>query len=144
MLSHLLTGTAAGAVGTLALDIATYLDMTLRGRGSSDTPAQLAGILADKLGVDLTAGEGEGAKEQAQNRQSGLGSLLGYGTGLGVATVYGLLRPRLRAVPWPVAGVLLGLAAMAASDVPLGVSGVSDPATWSTADWAADLVPHLV
>jgi hypothetical protein len=32
MLRHLLMGTAAGTVGTVALNVATYADMAIRGR----------------------------------------------------------------------------------------------------------------
>ncbi|MGI8855293.1 MAG: hypothetical protein ACR2JW_06055 [Thermomicrobiales bacterium] len=144
MPSPMLTGTAAGAVGTVALNIATYVDMTMRARPASSVPAKLAGVLADKVGVELASGTGDAAKEEEQNRQSGLGALLGYVSGLGVAALYGALRPHLRRVPWPVAGIVLGLAAMAASDVPIGASGVSDPSTWAPEDWAADLIPHLI
>jgi hypothetical protein len=132
MPSPLLTGTAAGAVGTVALNIATYLDMTVRARPASSVPAKLVGVLADKAGIDLASGAGEAAKEEEKNRQSGVGAL------------YGAVRPHLRWIPVPVAGVLLGLAAMAASDVPISASGVSDPATWAPEDWAADLIPHLI
>jgi hypothetical protein len=144
MASPLLTGAAAGAVGTVALNIATYVDMAVRVRPASGVPAKLVGVIADKAGVDLAIGMGEDAKEEEQNRQSGLGALIGYVNGLGVAALYGAVRPHLRWIPMPVAGVALGLAAMAASDVPIGVSGVSDPSTWAPEDWAADLVPHLI
>lgn len=144
MASPLLTGAAAGAVGTVALNIATYVDMAVRARPASGVPAKLVGVIADKAGVDLAIGMGEDAKEEEQNRQSGLGALIGYVNGLGVAALYGAVRPHLRWIPMPVAGVALGLAAMAASDVPIGVSGVSDPSTWAPEDWAADLVPHLI
>lgn len=144
MPSPMLTGTAAGAVGTVALNIATYVDMTVRARPASSVPAKLAGVIADKVGVELASGTGEAAKEEEQNRESGLGALLGYVSGLGVATLYGAIRPQLRRVPWPVAGIALGLAAMAVSDVPIGASGVSDPSTWAPEDWAADLIPHLI
>jgi hypothetical protein len=70
--------------------------------------------------------------------------LIGYVNGLGVAALYGVIRPHLRRVPWPVAGIALGLAAMAASDVPIGASGVSNPSTWAPEDWATDLIPHLI
>jgi hypothetical protein len=55
MLCHALLGAAAGAVGAAALNIATYADMAIRGRAPSSLPADLAGALADKLGVDLSA-----------------------------------------------------------------------------------------
>ena len=89
MLHHLLMGTAAGAVGTVALNVATYADMAIRGRPSSSVPAKMVGVLADKAGIPLSAG-GEGDDEKGQNRQSGLGALFGYVTGLGVGTAYGL------------------------------------------------------
>lgn len=142
MLPRMLLGTAVGAIGTFALDLVTYGDEVLRGRGSSGAPAKLAGVMLDKLDITLPA-EGENADEKNQNRLGGIGALMGYGTGVTVGTLYGLLRPRLANVPWPVMGVLLGLAAMAASDVPLAVSGVSNPREWSRTDWLSDLIPHL-
>ena len=39
--------------------------------------------------------------------------------------------------------MLIGAAAMASSDVPLKLFGISDPAEWEAKDWAADAVPHL-
>lgn len=39
---------------------------------------------------------------------------------------------------------MVGLGAMAASDLPIALTGVSDPATWSTTDWLSDVIPHLV
>jgi threonine dehydrogenase-like Zn-dependent dehydrogenase len=41
-------------------------------------------------------------------------------------------------LPAPVPVVLIGAAAMALSDVPLKVFGISDPADWEAKDWAAD------
>ncbi len=138
-----LAGIVAGAAGTVALNVATYADMALRGRSASSVPSQMAGILADRAGLDLSAGKGGAAGEQVENRKSGLGALLGYVTGLGVGGAYGLLSPVLRWLPRSLAGAAVGLAAMATSDVPIARLGVSDPATWSRADWAADLIPHL-
>ena len=102
MPASILAGAAAGAAGTVALNIATYVDMAVRGRASSSIPAQLIGVITDRLGVTLAAGESDRAKQQAQHRRSGLG------------------------------------------DVPIGLSGVSDPASWAPADWAADLIPHCI
>lgn len=144
MFRKLIIGAAAGAVGTVALNVATYGDMAARGRPSSGTPAQVAGILAERAGIDLASGQGDEAKEKAENRKSGLGALFGYGTGIGVGAAYGLLSPILRwLLPTPLRVVAVGLAAMAASDTPIARLGVSDPAEWGAADWASDLLPHL-
>jgi hypothetical protein len=137
MLREVLMGTAAGAVGTVALNAATNADMALRGRPSSGVPAEVAGKLAERAGVDLGSGETE------QNRKSGLGALSRYVVGLGVGTAYGLVRPYLRGVSKTRAGVVLGLAAMAGSDVPATALGVTDPTTWGLESWVSDVVPHL-
>jgi hypothetical protein len=42
-----------------------------------------------------------------------------------------------------VAGVGVGLAAMAAGNIPIAALGASDPARWGASGWATDLVPHL-
>lgn len=143
MLGNVLIGVAAGAVGTVALNGVTYGDMVVRGRGSSSVPAEMAGKLANKVGIDLS-GKGEGPDgATAQNRKSGLGALQGYVVGLGIGAAYGLLRQRPREVRTMRDGVVLGLAAMAASDVPTAALGVSDPRTWGANAWLSDLVPHL-
>lgn len=134
-------GLVAGAVGTFALNVTTYGDMVLRARSSSGTPAKLVGTLAEKAGVDLSGGAGQ---EKGQNRQQGLGALLGYATGLGIGAVYGALDRRPSRLPAPLAGVALGLGAMAASDLPLAGFGISDPTEWSASAWLSDLIPHLI
>jgi hypothetical protein len=121
MRRRLLLGVAAGAVGTIALDVASYLDMVVRARPASSTPAEVAGALAERAGVELAADGRQ--SERAGNRRSGLGALFGYGVGLGIGAAYGLLRPRLPGLPRPAAAVGLGLAAMAASDVPATALG---------------------
>jgi hypothetical protein len=125
----------AGAAGTVALDMVTYLDMALRGRPASTTPQRTVRRLAEVLGVDL--GEGE----RADNRSTGIGALLGYATGLGVAVAYAAAPPQPR--PWPQATAALTAMAMTSSNVPMTVLGVTDPRRWSAADWVADVVPHL-
>ena len=137
MPSPLALGLVAGAAGTTALNVVTYLDMTLRGRAASSMPAQAAGALAGKAGVPLGDGDTE------ENRKEGLGALLGYVTGLGVGAAYGLLRARVD-VSAPAAALGLGLAAMAGSDVPLTALGLTDPRTWPASSWVSDVVPHLV
>ena len=142
MANKVMAGLIAGAAGTTALNVVTYADMVLRGRPASETPAKLAGILAGKAGADLSGGDhGKSGKEVAQSRQEGLGSLLGYVTGTGVGS---LLAPALDKMPRPLLGITLGLAAMAASDLPIAAFGVSDPKEWSATDWVSDLIPHLV
>jgi hypothetical protein len=134
----ILSGAAAGAAGTAALNAVTYLDMTLRGRGTSSTPEQTVEAIEDRLPVSVP-GEGE----TRQNRVSGLGSLSGIVTGIGIGTVFGLLRRAGLRPPTPVGAVLVGLAAMASTDLSMASLKVSDPRTWSAADWLSDLVPHL-
>lgn len=134
-------GAAAGAVGTAALNITTYLDMVVRGRPTSSVPAEAAAGLAEQVGVDLSPDDED--PEVAQNRKEGLGALLGYVTGVGVGTVYGLVRTRVPGLPRPAAALGVGLAAMAGSDVPIVAMGLTDPREWGAAGWASDLVPHL-
>jgi hypothetical protein len=142
MRKPLLWGIAAGAVGTIALDVVSYVDMVVRARPASSLPAEVAGALGERAGVELVAGGND--SEAAGNRRSGLGALFGYGVGLGVGAAYGLLRsvPRAPRRPW-VAASGLGLAAMAASDLPAIALGVTDPRSWGAAGWVSDLLPHL-
>jgi hypothetical protein len=135
MLRQVLMGMAAGAAGTAALNVAGYLDMAIRGRPASQVPAQTAGELAARIGAPLDG-------QQAQARKEGLGGLLGYGAGLGVGALYGLLRPSLGELPLPLAAAGLGAAAMAAGDVPPISLGLTDPREWGASGWLGDLVPH--
>ena len=128
-------GAIAGAVGTLALDIVSYVDMYAQGRSASSAPGDAAAALAKSVGVDLS-----GDDDASANRRSAVGALLGYSTGIFVGAAYGALRskPGKRR-----AGVRLGAAAMACADVPLVAMGLTDPRTWGTAGWVSDIVPHL-
>lgn len=143
-MNGIMTGAAAGAVGTVALNATTYLDMLLRGRPESKVPAKVAGKMAEEAGVDLApeAEQQKEAEQKSQSRRSAIGALMGYVTGLGVGAVYGALRGRVRP-PLPLAGVGLGFAAMATSDVPSIALGATDPREWGLSGWAADIVPHL-
>ncbi|MEV0005195.1 hypothetical protein AB0H28_23325 [Micromonospora sp. NPDC050980] len=129
-------GAIAGAVGSAALNVVTYLDMTARARAASTTPEATAGRLADVAHVDL------GPEKEAANRRTGLGSMLGYVTGIAAGAAFGLLAARRR-IPLPVGVTLLGGGAMAASDGSMTLLGVTDPRTWRRTDWLSDLVPHL-
>ncbi|MEA2664319.1 MAG: hypothetical protein QOI11_1263 [Candidatus Eremiobacteraeota bacterium] len=135
-----LLGTVAGAVGTAALDLATYTDMIVRARPASETPSEFVKKLAQDAGIAYLSGDDDDAK----NRRSGTGALLGYANGLGVGALYGALRPLLRGVPLPLAALAAGGAAMALSDVPLVRSGVTDPQSWGTSGWLADALPHAL
>jgi hypothetical protein len=139
MLKRLMQGAAAGAAGATALNAATYLDMMLRARPSSGTPEQVVEELSKRAGVEVP-GEGQ----ERQNRVQAMGALAGLATGVLVGALAGELRfvvLRLGPVLGP---VLLGGAAMAATDLGMARLGVSDPASWDAAAWASDAVPHLV
>jgi hypothetical protein len=146
MLRTLLMGAAAGAVGTVALDITTYLDMAIRGRPSSEVPARTAVRLASAVGADLEA-NGQAisaeAEQQAHSRQSGVGALLGYAAGLGVGAAFGVIRPYLGQAPVGLTALALGAAAMAAGDLPPILTQATNPREWGTSGWVADIVPHL-
>lgn len=144
MANKLWTGVAAGAAGTVALNIATYVDMVMRGRPSSSAPSQMVNVLAEKAGIDLPA-QGKGNQDaQAQNRESGLGALLGFVNGLGVGALYGLFRSQTKHVSLPLASLGVGALAMAASDIPLIGLRVSDPKSWGVSGWASDAIPHFI
>jgi hypothetical protein len=132
-------GAVAGAAGTAALNIATYGDIALRGRGESDVPSQLVKNVAEAAGAGALASD----DKTTANRRAGIGALLGYANGIGVGVAYGLLRPAVRGVPVVLAGLAAGAAAMALSDIPIAKSGASDPRTWGAAGWAADAIPHV-
>jgi hypothetical protein len=130
-------GLTSGIVGTELLNVATYLDMAVRGRGASSVPQDDAQRLAERAGISL--GEGE----TAENRTSAVGTLMGYATGASIGMAYGLARPLLRRLPTLPAAVLVGVAAMAATDATSAALGTTDPRTWSPQDWLSDLVPHV-
>ncbi|WP_229401626.1 hypothetical protein [Micromonospora okii] len=134
--ARLVDGAIAGAVGSAALNVVSYLDMVLRARPASSTPEETAGRIAGLAHVDL------GPEDRADNRRSGLGPVLGYGVGVGAGVAYALLAGRRR-VPLPVAVTLLGGGVMATSDGSMTVLGVTDPRRWGRTDWLSDVVPHL-
>jgi len=149
-LRHVAQGALAGAAGTAALNISTYVDMTMRGRGSIGVPAKVAGNLTEALGLDLEAqahgqdNASDSEKAKAQHRLSGLGALMGYATGLGIGALYGVTRPFLRKAPLPLVGLALGAAAMIASDAPATITCATNPKTWGVSGWLSDIAPHAV
>ena len=134
----LLAGTAAGAAGTTALNAVTYLDMALRGRGTSSAPEDTVEALAGKAGVDIP-----GDDDTRQNRVSGLGPLTGLAAGVGVGAALGLARAAGWKPPFALAGLVAAVSAMAGTDGPMAALGVADPRSWAATDWLTDLVPHL-
>ena len=141
VMRSVLVGTAAGAVGTAVLNIASYADMALRGRQSSEMPQKLVKSLASSAGIAALTADGQAA----DNRRSAVGALLGYVNGLGVGALYGAIRPSLRGkVPLVVAGLLAGGASMALSDIPATKTGATDPKTWGAEGWLADAIPHAL
>ncbi|MQA32887.1 hypothetical protein [Modestobacter roseus] len=133
-----LRGAAAGAAGTTALNAVTYLDMVVRGRGSSSTPEQTVEALADKVHVQIPGDEGT-----RQNRVQGLGPMTGLVAGVGVGVLAGLARAAgFRSAPL-VGTALTTVGVLIGSNGPMTVLGITDPRTWSTTDWVSDVVPHL-
>lgn len=134
----LATGAAAGAAGTTALNTLTYLDMVWRARPASSTPEATVEKLADVTGVRIPGNE-----EERTNRLAGLGPLTGLVVGAGVGAVLGLAREAgyrpglLGSSLTAAAGALIG------SNGPMTVLGITEPRTWSPADWASDIIPHL-
>ncbi len=136
---QLLNGAIAGAAGTTALDLATYLDMAVRKRPASSTPERTVERTADLVGFRLPDDP-----EQRQAREAGLGAVLGSVAGIGAGVALGALRgvtgrPRGGAGTLGTAWVL----AMLVGNGPMTVLGVTDPRTWRRVDWVADIVPHL-
>lgn len=133
-----LRGAAAGAAGTTALNAVTYLDMVVRGRGSSSTPEQTVEKLAEKAHVPIP-----GDEQTRQNRVQGLGPMTGMVAGVGVGVLAGLARALgLRTGPVVGGGLITGVVLVAANG-PMTALGITDPRTWSATDWASDVVPHV-
>lgn len=130
----------AGTAGTAALNISTYLDMTLRGRPSSTVPAQAAEKMAEGAGIDLAR---DGGDDTRDNRAQGLGALMGYGAGLGSALLYPVIG-RMEKWPLPIQAAGVMSAAMMAGNLPAAGMGITDPSEWSASDWISDIVPHAL
>ncbi|MEV1144874.1 hypothetical protein [Micromonospora sp. NPDC049799] len=125
----------AGAAGASALNAVTYLDMAVRARPASSAGEDSATRLADLAHVDL------GDQQAGENRKSGLGPLLGYATSVAAAGVWAAAGGRR--LPTAVSTLALTGLAMIASNAPMTALKVTDPRSWSAADWVTDLVPHL-
>ena len=77
MVRGVLRGAGAGAAGTTALDVMTYLDMAVRGRPASSTPQDTVEKLSQRARVPIP-GDGQ----TRANRVAGLGPLSGLAAGV--------------------------------------------------------------
>ncbi len=139
VLSGLTSGLLAGAAGATALNALTYAQQAVKGTPSSATPDQTAQAVVESVG-----GSVPGNPDARQNRLEGMGPLAGYGVGLGVGALGGVLRALRVKVPFPVAAAGLGLGAMALSDGVMSAVGITDPRSWTPSSVAQDAVPHLI
>ena len=134
----LVRGAAAGAAGTTALNAVAYGDMVVRGRAASSTPEVTVEKLAEKAHVTIP-----GDEQTRQNRVQGLGPITGLVAGVGIGALVGLVRA-LGYRSQPLVGTgLITAGVLVATNGPMTVLGVTDPRTWSAADWVSDVVPHL-
>lgn len=139
MMRSITRGCGAGAVGTTALHAVTYADMAVRGRPPSSTPEDMVDRLTARLGHPV-----RGDEPQRSHRLSGLGALSGIAVGCGIGSVVSLWRSAGVRPPVWLGAVVTGSLAMAVTNVPMARLQVTDPRTWSAADWASDVVPHLL
>ena len=138
-LRSILSGAAAGAAGTTALNAVTYLDMAVRARPTSSTPEDTVEKLADRAHVQIP-----GAGEDRDNRLAGLGPLAGIVTGVGVGTLLGLARG-LGWRPSPAVGAVVAtVLALIGANGPMTALGLTDPREWDLDAWLTDVVPHVV
>jgi hypothetical protein len=137
-LGWVLRGAAAGAAGTTALNVVTYLDMVVRGRSASSTPERTVERLAETAHVQIP-----GHGQERVNRVQALGALTGLAAGTGVGVLVGLARAAGFRPSRPVATLLVTGGVLVGTNGPMTVLGITDPRTWSAADWISDVVPHL-
>ncbi len=135
----MLRGAAAGAAASTALNAVTYVDMAVRGRGSSSTPELTVEKLAERAHMSIP-----GDEETRHHRKQGLGPLMGLVAGVGVGVLTGLARASGHRSGKPVGISLSTLGILMAANGPMTALGVTDPRTWSATDWISDLVPHAV
>jgi hypothetical protein len=136
--SGLLCGAAAGAAGTSALNVISYLDIVVRGRPTSTTPERTVEAMARVFGLTVP-----GTGDILANRISGLGALTGYAAGISMGMILGLAyalgwRPGLL-----VATLVATAIALIGTNGPMTVLGVTDPRTWGIVGWISDLIPHF-
>ncbi len=127
-------GMAAGAAGTAVLNATTYADMAVRGRPASKVPKAVVKEFARWTGV----------RRLPRPRARDLSMLLGYADGFGTGVLFGVLRPRMRGVPWYVAGLGMAAFTLLLSEGTATAMGKTDPREWGLSGWLADLVPRTL
>ena len=135
---QLARGALAGAAGTTALNAVTYLDMAVRGRPASSTPQETVERLLGILHLSPPADE-TGREAVISGLGSLLGTVAGTAAGVGIAALRTTGHPSSRAGTFATTFAL----AMLVGNGPMTVLQVTDPRSWSRADWLADVVPHL-
>jgi hypothetical protein len=138
MLENLAKGAMAGLAGASALNAAGYGDMVMQGRAASSAPARVVEELARRGGRTVP-----GDSEQRRNRLQAMGALAGIATGTAVGAAAGQLHRLTRGLGPVLGPVVIGGAAMAATDLSMFGLGVSDPRTWDWTSWLSDAIPHL-
>lgn len=132
--SSILHGVAAAAAGTAVLNASTYADMAIRDRPPSKLPKKMVVALAERAGIPPPQGP----------RRTAYASLLGYMDGFATGALYGMVRPRMRGVPWFLAGIGLGAFTFVLSEGTATAMGQTDPREWSGASWAADIISRCM
>ncbi|MFB7177297.1 hypothetical protein ACFCYI_06285 [Streptomyces sp. NPDC056257] len=132
-------GAVAGLAGTTALNMAGYVDIVLRGRPISDTPEITVRSLAEKLHVRIP-----GDDEIRENRVAGLGPLMGYTVGMGMGVALSLVQAAGLLPTKTSRYAFASVFALTVTNVPIFILGISDPRTWTAADWVSDIIPHGV
>lgn len=127
-------GMAAGAAGTAVLNATTYADMAIRSRPPSKVPQRVVKEVARWTGV----------RRMRRGRAQGLSMLLGYADGFGTGVLFGVLRPRIRGVPWFVAGLGLAAFTLVLSEGTATAMGKTNPRDWGLSGWLADVVPRTL
>jgi hypothetical protein len=131
---ELLYGMAAGAAGTAVLNATTYADMAIRARPPSKVPKRVIKEVA----------RWTGARRLPRERAQGLSMLLGYADGFGAGVLFGVLRPRMRNVPWFVAGLGLAAFTLLLSEGTATAMGKTNPRDWGISGWLTDVAPRVL
>ncbi|MFI6761168.1 hypothetical protein ACIBF5_18725 [Micromonospora sp. NPDC050417] len=135
-LSRLTDGLLAGAVGTLARELVSNLDVAVRARPLSDTHQRAVRRLAEVARLSL------GPEERAADRRAGLGPVLGYVNGVLTVALFATVTTWWRP-PVPVAAGIVAIGGMLVADGQLAALKVTNPRRWRAQDWFEDAVPYV-